>query len=791
MNLSLLHQNNQDLDLLDWHLIVNEITSFAHLDSTKDLIKINPKSKTAEEIKSCFDDLSRFLENAEDNFSIFNENLRNLPSTSSGFSNIEAIKKGKYFDCSELNSMALLFEAYIKTFKFYSEFYFSTELKIGPEIFQKIKRQFLNPLREFVDYSGQPHFERHPILKKLYAEVLEIENDLRISIQRIAKSDLFSERLQLDNFDIINDRYVLAIRSDSYNADLGPIVARSNSGMTLFVEPYEIRVKSNKRIHLLAEIESIILKLTNGLSEVLHPHFSETKKMADFILGFDHLNTKAHYTKEKDLTRPEIVNRPSLEFIQMFHPLIKNPVKNDLSITQNKHGMIISGPNTGGKTVVLKTVAISLLFVHQGLFVPANKAIIYPFENLYYFSHDHQNLEAGLSSFASEAKYYLELLHSLGPTNLILVDEIFNSTSSEEASALAIAFLDELHQRSKSKIVLSTHHQVLKTFMHGRNDYVSSHVGFNYDTNMPTYKLIVGEPGSSLAFKIFDNLQRKFSFTSDISEKAKTLLDQKQVTYESLLEDLSFKKTELDRLISHNSNLNKELRNQKQAMEGVLHLEKEKLLQDFQRRLKKTMEEAENLFQEIKNDKIQSTRQLQNKIFSIKANINDENDRPRLKPTDDQIEKYAHFKDVIFDDIAVDQTLFAINLGKNVKVAQLNPKKKEVQVKHGSLLVWLPVFNLRYPSGGLPPRKAIINIERETLGKIDIDCRGMRLDDFKNICEKAIQDLYDGEIPFVTIVHGHGTGILKNWLRDYLRREHKDLRFENIEGNDGCTKIMI
>jgi DNA mismatch repair protein MutS2 len=206
----------------------------------------------------------------------------------------------------------------------------------------------------------------------------------------------------------------------------------------------------------------------------------------------------------------------------------------------------------------------------MGLFVPSNFAEINPVSGLFYFSNDHQDLKEGLSSFASESLYYLNLLTELAPNNLIIIDEIFNSTSSEEASSLALALFEEIKKRSNSKILVSTHHQMLKTLMHSRIDYLSAHVGFDFDRNLPTYKLLSGEPGSSLAFKIFDKLSHDYNILNHISEKASQYLDQKQLTYESLLQDLSAKKIELDKLLSQNREYNQELKNQKKSMEGIL-----------------------------------------------------------------------------------------------------------------------------------------------------------------------------------------------------------------------------
>ncbi len=790
MSLNLLNGNSEALELLDWFQLTEDIASLAHFESTKNRLATAPQFKEAEIIGRDLDRLEHFIKSYDDFSVLFNSKLRMLPDGANHFSLIPDLFKGKFFESKELNFFCLLIEAYNENFGAFSDLVFDKDFRLAPDVVLKLKRQFVNPLREFVDFSGNAVYERHPVLRKLYAEVLALESDLRTSIQKASKSDLYSSKLQMDNYDIINDRYVLAVRSDSYHSDLGPIVSRSQSGMTLFVEPYEIRDKSNKRIHLLSEIEATILKLTIELSKVIHAFAEEVKSISEWVVEIDWLNTKATYSQKLGLTKPELSTQFYFELNGLFHPLIRNPVKNNLLLDKNHKGLIISGPNTGGKTVALKSMCISILFVHMGLFVPAGNALIYPAKDLFYFSHDHQNLAEGLSSFASESKYYLELLQNLGEKNLIVIDEIFNSTSSEEASALAIAFLEEVHSRSASKIIISTHHQVLKTFMHARGDYVSGHVGFDFESNRPTYKLILGEPGSSLAFKIFDNLSAKFGLQTQISDRAKTLLDQKHITYESLLQELSSKKVELDKLLSANRNLQIELKNQKASMEGILFLEREKILGDYTKKIRSLFEQAENVLNEVKKGEIQNRRHLNNEIGSIQSGLNKETPNKAIKTEVD--EKYSHYRPIAFEDIQINMTVFSVNIKKNVKVVQLNPRKKEIQIQHGALSVWATTQSLRWPSGAKPPTPSVrIHVERAVRGEIEIDCRGMRLDEFQKTCEGAIEEVFSGEIPFVTIIHGHGDGILKNWLRNYLRKEYKELHFENIEGNDGCTKISF
>ena len=790
MALNLLNGNSEALELLDWSLLVSDISSLSHFDLTRIKFNSSPNARSISIIQQDLDLLESYLSNYDDYSLTFNSKLRMLPADEYSFSHIRDIPKAKFFEASQLHFFSQIAETYQDNLSLFRNLVFAKDYSIEANLLAKIKKTFINPLRDFVDRNGNVSYERHPVLKRLYAEVLALENDLRISIQKISKTDLYSNKLQLDNYDIINDRYVLAVRADSYNSELGPIVSRSQSGMTLFVEPYVVREKGNRRIHLLAEIESTILKLTIELSKILHLYTHEFTLMSEWVLELDWLNTKATYTQKLGLCKPKLNHKFYFEMNGIYHPLLNNPIKNNIELDSEHKGLIISGPNTGGKTVVLKSLTLSILLVHIGLYVPAVNADIHPVEDLFYFSHDHQNLAEGLSSFASESKYYLELLKSLGPLNLIIIDEIFNSTSSEEASALAIAFLDEIHQRSKSKVVLSTHHQVLKTFMHSRGDYVSAHVGYDFELNRPTYKLILGEPGSSLAFKIFDNLSEKFGLQTDISIRARVLLDKKQVTYETLLQELSQKKIDQDKLLASNRILNLELKNQKAAMEGTLFLEREKILNEYTKKIKGFFEQAERLLNDAKIGKFANKKALNNEIADIQSALIKE--KPERKVHEDVEKIYSHYRHINIEDIKIGNTIFSLTIRKNVKVQNVNLRKKEVQIQNGALSVWVSPETLRYPSGVKIPKAMVsINIQRTVRGDIEVDCRGMRLEEFQKTATDSIEEVISGEIPFVTIIHGHGDGVLKNWLRSYLKKEHRDLQWENIEGNDGCTKIYF
>lgn len=789
MALNLLNGNTEALLLLDWPQLIADISSLTHFEITQKKLSLPLAAQNSEAISAAFDLLHKYIHHYDLMSFTFNSKVRLLPENEFFFHIIPSLLKERFLEINELHFLAQITECYIETWPTFKKLLLPGAFSLDEHVKNLLQKKFLISVRNFIDQNGSVSYSRHPLLRALNEKLQKLEHELRLEIGKIAKDSSFSSRLQFDSYDIINDRYVLAVRSDSYHFDLGPIISRSQSGMTLFVEPHDVREKANRRIYLLAEIQSAILKLTIDLSKIAHTFFPAFQTISALLLELDWLNTKATYSLKKNLSRPLLNEEFSFEFRGLFHPLLKNPVKNDILLNSKSKGLVISGPNTGGKTVVLKSMTLSLFFVHLGLFVPAVDANIHPVSHLFYFSHDHQNLSQGLSSFASEAKYYLELLTSLGESNLIFIDEIFNSTSSEEASALAISFLQEIHALAPSKIVLSTHHQILKTFMHSRPDYISAHMGYDLSLNRPTYRLISGEPGSSHAFKIFETLSATFNIKNNISDRAKTLLDNKHNTYESLLQELSLKKIELDKLLSANEKLQVELKNKKSSMEGTLFLEKEKILLDYTKKIKRLFHEAEDLLPKIRNEKITTSKNLNRDILSIQKSLK-ENSLPQ-KNDENTSAVYQHLHPISFEDISLDSVVFSLTLKKNVRVAALNLRKKEIQIQHGALSFWVAVETLRYPSGKNPPPIIQINIEKKIRGEIEIDCRGMRLDEFQKIVADSLNEIENNEIPFITIIHGHGDGVLKNWLRAYLNKRQADFQWENINGNDGCTKIFL
>ncbi|WP_372651952.1 Smr/MutS family protein [Halobacteriovorax sp.] len=786
MALNLLDNSSSFLEYLDWNEILDKICSFSYFEHTKGIIPELLNYKPNHIINRDLSFLDKFIDDEEvyntSTIDIFNS----IPRSDELERLLSSIEKNIILNLSELNTICKLLENYPSLERTFESFNIEHNYP-DQSIKSKIRNKFINKFRVLVSKDGQESLENHPQLSPLYKELREIEQGLRRNISTSAKKDLYSKVLQYSEHDIINDRYVLAIRSDSYNSKLGVIIAKSSTGMTLFVEPYELRERSNQRIQIMAQIDAIINEICKNFCNTILEFERAPLNALHFFYKIDLIRAKANFSNELGLSRPTLNDTKEVYIKDFFHPLIDNCVLNTIKLNDTSKGLIISGPNTGGKTVTLKSITLCYLMSSMGLYVPARECNIFLPEGIYYFSHDQQDLSSGLSSFASEAKNYLELLSEISENSLIVVDEIFNSTSSEEASALAISFLEQIHSRSDARVIISTHHQFFKTYIHSSKEYISSHVGFDIDTSKPTYKLNFGSPGSSMAFKIFDILASKFGLSNTISSKAEHILDKKQLSYEQLLQELSQKKAELDKKLLENRQININLKNQKKSMDGLVLLEKERITAEYKKKLDKIISQAESLLVETKKGKIDSKKQFNKKVVSLTGSIPD----PKKQKFNDHLNRTVTEVKLSIENIKVGEYVYSPTFNRNLKVIAVNIRKKEIQILNGKMTLWMSIKNLSPSTQNKVPQQSVqVNFTKSVSGKLEIDGRGMRLDDFQRLTDDSIHELINGDIPFLNIIHGHGEGILKKWLRNHLRT-FKELDWQSEDGNDGATRLTL
>lgn len=700
--------------------------------------------------------------------------------------NIKKISKDGVCSLKEINCMVKLIEFHFSHYKDLRDIDYSLEDNFNINAHKAIlEKPLIKDFRSFYSEDDSFNYLNHPKLSRIYKEILEKESFIRKAINLTLNS--LSNQVQYSSYDIINDRYVIPIKSDSYTSAIGQIISRSDSGQTLYVEPIGLKGHNYKRLELMVELDKEINTLSIKYSNILKSDAKYLFKLIDLVLYLDVYFTRSSFAHNNNYTLPVINKDFKFEIKNAVHPLIPNCIENSFKL-DNQNGIIISGPNTGGKTATLKTLTLIMLFSKFGLATPTSYAKVPYYENIFYFGNDQQSLNEGLSSFAGEVKSYNSMLNELSKKSLIVIDEIFNSTSSEEASALAVGLFEQIHLKAQSHILVSTHHQMLKSIVHSKDEYISAHVGFDVETNRPTYKLNFGSPGSSQALSIFKELSMDDHSTNMILQKAKTLLDKKMVSYEALLEKISHKENELLKLERENRAINLELKNQKASMDGILRLKMQDKLDLADAQIKKIFDKAQKVLSDTKSGHIESKRSLLNSETKLKAEITKQRPTKKAKELEDP------YKDLkIPKDLVVGNKYFSIDLKQTVTLKVMDSKKKMAKVSKGALTINCPVSGLRDTDLNKQLNHSSHNISFKTEGNsnIEYDCRGMRLEEFQSLVETVSAELITGSIPFVNMIHGHGTGVLKTWLRNYIKK-NKDLSvIKDTTGNDGETRFTL
>lgn len=691
------------------------------------------------------------------------------------------LSKGRVLDLDELrkcfsifSNLSLLMNALPS-----SDFFTDESLNL---FVRELKRNFLKKVENYLTPTGWD-FAHHPQMGPIILKLSGIERRLRAEVQGIMREDLYQNALQFDQYDVINNRFVIPIQSDHFKQEMGNIIAHSSSGRTLFVEPFQLSRLSSERLELESLLEAMQYRFSIDVCSFFNDKKNELEAARDYLTSIDQIQARAAFAYDYELTRPKFTKN-GVDIEGFYHPLVVRPIRNDIKLNPTQQSLIISGPNTGGKTVLLKSLAICFYFTQLGFFLPARQAKLPFFRKIFYFSNDHQNLMEGLSSFASEAGAYLDIVDEIDDDTCLFIDEIFNSTGSEEASALAMGFFKRFFSLSKRCLLfVSTHHQLLKTLTHNMPPFLSGHMGFNTETNSPTYRLYTGLPGSSMAFEIFSGLKGDI-YKKDILEQAAHILGQKKVTYEGLLTSLSTKQAQLDQDLRQVSTLKSDLKNQKQSSEGLLFLERQKVLDEYRKTIDQKIKRLEEIIREAREKENANHRTLLKNAQNIAHEITPKESyftpsnqvfESNLKGSEIEIGK--HYRSLLFNC--------------NVEVIAINERRKEAQINIKGKNVWTS-YSALAPLGvkQQPKAQVSVHVSRYSFSQLEIDGRGKRLEEFEREITPALDALLAGDIPFLTVIHGHGEGILKRWLRTLLSK-NSEFYWEPSEGNDGSTLIKL
>ncbi len=645
-------------------------------------------------------------------------------------------------------------------------------------------------LRNAVDDNGYVLDTASPALQKIRNKLKGLDDRIKHRIQEIIGSN--SSYLADSVVVIRNDRYCVCVKAEYKNSFKGILHDVSSSNLTAYMEPLSVAEMANEKDRLRNEEKMEIEKILRILSTQVMEQVELLRCNYKIIIELDKIFAKALLGISYDGYAPNINTKGILKLKNARHPLLKveKVIPNNIEFGEDYLGIIITGPNTGGKTVLLKTVGLLSLMVKFGLLIPAAED-----SNVMIYDHilcdigDDQSIKDNLSTFSSHMRKMIAIVNLVTPNSLALFDEIGSGTDPIEGSAIAIAVL-KYFIKNKVSFITTTHYAELKTFAYTTDELVNASMAFNEDTMQPTYHLVIGKSGSSNAISIATNLGLKKSIinnakqnlakhsnqTSDLIKKIEQKNKQLEIYELKLKEELE--KTDLLK-----EEYNRLLNKIKQEENKIIN----KAKNEANEIINQATIEATNLLEEIKN--LQNKNLKLHEIIDVKAKI----DKVNNKKSREEPKK----NNLSINDIKVGDRVYLKDYDQYGNITRIR-KDKSIDVAIGNISVNVEINEIEL---SLKAEKQEINniiIERSDTGNkrisLSLDLRGIRVNDAKEMLEKYIDDLILSNLKSATIIHGFGTGAIRELVQDYC---HKSKYIESYryggagEGGLGVTVITL
>lgn len=658
------------------------------------------------------------------------------------------------------------------------------ELVVLPEITKDLKIA--------IDEDGKVTDEASPLLKQLRQQIKRSEQTIREQLEGYTRGGN-SKYLSDTIITIRNDRYVIPVKQEYRGVFGGVVHDQSASGQTLFIEPKSVVDLNNRlRQQQIAEREEI-LRILAELSARLAPYTREIHHNA-YVLGqLDVMNAKARYGKEIKGTVPEISETKEVALLKARHPLL-NPelaVANDLLIGKDYQAVVITGPNTGGKTITLKTLGLLQLMGQTGLALPVEEnSKIGIFQQIYGDIGDEQSIEQNLSTFSSHMTNIVKILQRADKESLILFDELGAGTDPQEGAALAISILDYLGEK-QSYVMATTHYPELKVYGYNRPNTINASMEFDVDTLSPTYHLLIGVPGRSNAFEI----SKRLGLNSQIIRSAKQILDGESQDLNEMIADLENQRkmteTEYHEIRYYTEEAQSLYEDLKKAYE-FFYEEREKELQKGQKKanelVEKAQEEAEKIISELRNMQLSGGQQGIKEHEFIQARSSLANLKAEAPLAKNKVLKKAKAKKMLK---AGDEVISATYGQRGILLAKSG--KENWQVQMGILKMNLPESDLTQVAPLEEPKRRIIKVKSASASHVSpqLDLRGKRYEEALAEVDQYLDAAILAGYPQVTLVHGKGTGALRQGITEYLKNHRSVAKFEFAPSNQGGNGATI
>ncbi|ETA80221.1 endonuclease MutS2 [Youngiibacter fragilis] len=686
----------------------------------------------------------------------------------------------------------------------------------------------LKSSREFKDYVGSSDSHRH--LREILYGVTPykaLENEIFIAIigenevSDKASTELFgirralkdktssvkekiqslvrsNEKFLQDNlYTVRGDRYVLPVKSEHKGSVPGLVHDQSATGQTLFIEPMSLVNLNNEIKELMLKEKAEVERILRMLSGRVQSNIAGVTRNADAIYELDMIFARAKYSMSVDGTRPEVKDDLSFELVQARHPLIpKDVVVPSTIYMKSDHTVIvITGPNTGGKTVTLKTVGLLHLMAMAGILIPVNEgSSIGNFQEIYADIGDEQSIEQSLSTFSSHMTNIVSIIDKADERSLVLFDELGAGTDPTEGAALAAAILDTLKER-KVRIIATTHYSELKVYALKSTGTVNASVEFDVETLRPTYRLLIGVPGKSNAFLI----SKRLGLPDYIVERSKGFIDSETLKFEDLLENLQTDSMKATREAEEAKALRVALQRKQEELDRKLSRIdeiRENALQDAKREGRRYLREAKEKSDEILKD----LRELEKSGYSTEGRKKLQGIREKIQSGLDsqgtEEREQERVKGTAAKDLTPGSEVLLATLNQRVTVLTRPDRDGNVQVQAGIMKMNVHMSDLLEAKETKEQKQVRKREVRLNLKAVSSSCdvRGLDSGEAAYRVDMYLDEASLGGLTEVTIIHGIGTGVLKDEIGKMLRNHphvRKSRPGEYGEGGQGVTIVTL
>ncbi|MBP2077394.1 endonuclease MutS2 [Oceanobacillus polygoni] len=654
----------------------------------------------------------------------------------------------------------------------------------------------ITPLRELemeikncIDDRGYVMDSASASLRSIRTSIRTFENRIREKLESYTRnnSNLLSDAI----ITIRNDRYVLPVKQEYRGAIGGIVHDQSSSGQTLFMEPKAI-VDLNNQLHgAITKEKQEIDRILRELSQKIAAEEHDLDQNVTILGQIDFIFARAKLGQEMKAARPKMNNHGFIQMKQARHPLIPidEVVANDVEIGKTYSSIVITGPNTGGKTVTLKMVGLCTLMAQSGLQVPAlDGCELAVFNEVFADIGDEQSIEQNLSTFSSHMTNIVDIIKHVDDRSLVLFDELGSGTDPQEGAALAMAILDEVVSRD-ARVIATTHYPELKAYGYNRSNVVNASVEFNVETLQPTYRLLIGVPGRSNAFEISNRL----GLESRIIERAKGLVGVDSKNVETMIASLEKSHLEAERdyekaheVLLETEKLREDIAKEWKQLEQKKEELYKKAEEKAEKALTKARKEAERIVSEIRQMK-SNVSLKEHEWIEAKKMLEEAQPHLTKKQTKQPDKKAAEQKE--------------LQPGDEIKLLTVNQKGEVLEkVSDNEFLVQVGIMKVKVKRHELQ----FLGKPKQTMDKpvatikgsnyhvsTELDLRGERYEDALLKLEKYIDDVLLAGYPKASIIHGKGTGALRKGVQEFVKRHPQIKNAQSGGSGEGGSGVTV